>query len=1172
MSFSPRTFPEILGEMIARMIALTPLTDVNFGSVLTTLLEAAAQEDDEQYFQMLEIIRNFALDTTTGTDLDDRAIEYNLTRLPARNASTRVTLSDSAIAKKFTQIYSALPGPDAGTTSLNGVSSVGFPTTGSIIVGRGTTSVETVPYSSITANIGYVTFNLSAPLSFDHGVEEAVILSQGGARTIPIGTLVAVPASDINEQIDYTVDANAIILDGESFVAEIPITAVVAGSAANVPIGSINLFPSPPFSTAVVSNPQRVTNGRDEETDQELRDRIKDTIQSLSRGTPKAINSGVIGLLSEIDNKRVVSASLVEPTLPAEVVKLYIDDGTGFLPSTEHVGFEEVVALATGGEKFLRADNVPILKATLETQNVAPFLLIGGEILTVEVNGVFESITFDSTDFSTPGAASSQEVLTKINRASTLIEARKTIGDGVRIFARASSNERIRVVGGDANTALNFSLVVKSSTNLYLVRNYEITQLGKDGITASTESTLSELYNMSSPQMLCLVVDGNVAGPQLVFFDPADFAVPAFATAEEVAALIDSEISGITSVASSDATRVRITSNQIRSARSKVRVIENFDAAWKVVLGTPTDISAAVKTNSSNTPFFTNDQDMLYVGHNDVRFQSIYFNFAATANASLLPIFEFWDGLVWAPLGVYDGTNGMQQAGFVTFRAPHTWAKVIFQTGAAKYWIRIRRNNPAVISIPTESRIKVCSMNEVLGFTEVEAVGMDRDYTLNRFIGQFELETPLLPGDQITLGSYDTRAYAVSINGPFGIFGGEILNFTLDGVPKTITFQAGDFVIPGVATPAEIATALNARVPGVSATVIDLKVKLRTATWADTGTVQVTGGTANVVLGFSTAPKTAFFPHVPAIQSIAGPFAFSPGMTIVAIIDGNLVNSFSVPCGKTGALTNSLGTTIVFDTALTVVFPDAADLPGYQIRLTSGAFSGQTRTISSYIPGTGQITVSVAFGGVPAAADTYEIMPVNADQVVRLWNNRRVTQLSTKAVVSVSGGGTKVQIESPTIGEDGSVNVPGGTGNAVLQFPTAISKGVDGYRYFTNLLQLVQQTVDGKIDDPENFPGLRAAGVQIEVAEPVSVLVTIEIDITMSEGFTVVGAENDIKSAISAYINNLKVGQDVVISEVICAVQDLLEVSDVQMISPTANIAIADNELARISENDIVVG
>ena len=143
MAFEPRVYPEIIGEMISRLISTTPLTDINFGSVFTTMLEAAAQEDDEQYFQMLEIIRGYSLDTTTGSDLDDRAFEYGLTRNAAQFASTTVTLGDSSITKISTGVYSGLSGAVAGSVKINGDSAASFPVSGSIIVGRNTPNVET---------------------------------------------------------------------------------------------------------------------------------------------------------------------------------------------------------------------------------------------------------------------------------------------------------------------------------------------------------------------------------------------------------------------------------------------------------------------------------------------------------------------------------------------------------------------------------------------------------------------------------------------------------------------------------------------------------------------------------------------------------------------------------------------------------------------------------------------------------------------------------------------------------------------------------------------------------------------------------------------------------------------------------------------------------------------
>ena len=97
-----------------------------------------------------------------------------------------------------------------------------------------------------------------------------------------------------------------------------------------------------------------VINGIDLESDANLRDRIKSTIQSLSKGTTKALINGVVGIVDPDDNKRVVSANLIDATNPTDIAKLVIDDGTGFEPSFEGRGFETVVEDATGGEEFIQ--------------------------------------------------------------------------------------------------------------------------------------------------------------------------------------------------------------------------------------------------------------------------------------------------------------------------------------------------------------------------------------------------------------------------------------------------------------------------------------------------------------------------------------------------------------------------------------------------------------------------------------------------------------------------------------------------------------------------------------------------------------------------------------------------------------------------------------------------
>jgi uncharacterized phage protein gp47/JayE len=1376
--FIPRTFPEIFGSMVDTLIATTPLTDVNFGSVFTTMLEAAAQEDDEQYFQMLEIIRNFSLDTTTGVDLENRAFEFGLERLDASNASTIVTLGDTAVTKVSTGVYSGLPGAAAGATSVNGDGSTGFPTSGTIIVGRDTPNSEPIAYTSITVNPNFVVFNLGASLAFDHGTDETIVLSQGGNRLVTAGTVVFVPSSDLSEQIDFTLGADATILDGEEELENVDVTAQVAGFGSNVPIGSISRFDSPPFSTATVRNPQRVTNGRDEESDQELRDRIKDTIQSLSRGTGRSIISSVVGVIS--GNKRVISASVIEPTIPADVVKLFIDDGTGFVPTFTNVGFEIVVASATGGEKFLSTANVPIVKAFVETQSSEPFTLSGSEILIVDVGGSVETITFASTDFVAPGAATAQEVLEVINANAANYEARiSSDGDKVRIFSRSNTLEEITVTGGSANGPLAFPTDTKFTTKLYRKRGNTVELLTKDGRTASIESGNTITYDFSLLTSLVLVIDGKVA--QNIFIRPSDFLLPSTVNAEEICATLNAQICGASCSPSSNDTKITILSNLARSLSSKVRILENFDQVWNEEAAVLIDRTTEAQTAGSDVTLFASDLDFLYVGHTTVKFPNINVKLATPASVTINPTFEYWDGAIWKAFGAVDDTVGFTLDGDISFSPPQDWTAVSVSGSAARFWIRIQRNQAVVVTPPIESTIKVCGANVELGFSEVEVVGDDKDYTLNRFIGQIELESPLQALDIVTLGSTETRPRVTTVaQANFGLSGGELLEIVVDGVLQSYTFIAGDFFTPGAALSSEVVIAINREFNGVTATDdVGGRVIVETNT-LNGGSIQVNATAANTILQFPIDLAIGFVAHVPALESgLAEPYVFDEDDNVVVIIDGNSANNFTVPCFHEGTLTGVTSPSDFDDSTLLSTFPLAADITGYDYMnltrriaviqdltylttdanpvtveyvtgtaplpeitnvtcvadvagslnstyflidtpgtdyyvwysdgggadpliggrtaipvahttgdtagtiatltraaidalgdfsavinvsptvevtnatagtcpdavdgavptgftiinfqqgtdfvisvsvvaeaITVGIQSGvsiatdvkaavdgfpaaaalvtvtvsgaggaaqvlvapvtlvpERRVISTYTPASGKIVLTAPFTFTPVIGDSYQVLPNDADQVARLWSNIAITLLSTEAAILTSSNGTKVQIESLDIGEDASVQVSGGAGNDKLAFSASIKFGVDGYRYFTGLAQLAQKTIDGDPLDEETFPGIRAAGVQVEVAEPVTKPIAIEIDVTPESGITLASLTNNVKSAISAYVNGLNLGDDVIVSAITCAARDGVDgVFDARVIIPSANIAIADNELARVNEENITVG
>jgi uncharacterized phage protein gp47/JayE len=164
-------------------------------------------------------------------------------------------------------------------------------------------------------------------------------------------------------------------------------------------------------------------------------------------------------------------------------------------------------------------------------------------------------------------------------------------------------------------------------------------------------------------------------------------------------------------------------------------------------------------------------------------------------------------------------------------------------------------------------------------------------------------------------------------------------------------------------------------------------------------------------------------------------------------------------------------------------------------------------------------------------------------------------------------------VASLKAGEASGVQVSGGSGNSILGYPTINPvEGADGYRHFTGLAQKAQWTVDGRVDDPTTYEGIRAAGVQVEVLEPIKVPISVALTITTREGVTLSSISNDVKSAVSAVINNLAVGSDVILSEIIVAVKGVSGVFDVKITSPSTNVAIGDSELARISDSAITVG
>lgn len=340
MAFTPRTFEVILNDMIAYMQSRTSISDYNVGSVIRTILEAAALEDDEQYFQMVQLLDLFSFTTAAGEDLDRRLADFGLVRRSATSATARGKFVDNNLIRTRIAVDTL-----AASASITGLDTTRFPTAGypyTIRIGEGTPRLQNVQVTNNNTTTMVLTVS---SLPFDVFIGDRIAFVTGGtltsptppssqSRTINIGAQVQAPPTVIEPSKIYATTEPAFILRGNYESNEVVIKCTTSGTSGNVGSGRINQFvSSPPYVGAGFVNTTPGSGGLDRETDSEFRNRALQQLQSLSRGTPLALKSGAIGITDPVTQNRVTSSNIVEDFVNNEVF-LYVDDGTGAIATT----------------------------------------------------------------------------------------------------------------------------------------------------------------------------------------------------------------------------------------------------------------------------------------------------------------------------------------------------------------------------------------------------------------------------------------------------------------------------------------------------------------------------------------------------------------------------------------------------------------------------------------------------------------------------------------------------------------------------------------------------------------------------------------------------------------------------------------------------------------------
>lgn len=527
----PLSYEQLLGQLLSSYAASLGINDLNVGSANVSFFQVVALMGARTSGDIFQILRDYSLDRATGPALQNLAIEFGVPPLGSKVATGFVTVTDLSFQKIATKIYAGANPPIAGSVTIFVSDASAFPASGSVYLGRTTVNVEgPLPYSSKTQVGSFWQLNLSSPTTKYHNIGESVILAQGGVRTVPVNTIVVSPGIGTTPSILYTVTQNGTILDGETTVSNIPITAQLPGSAGNVPAGAISEFSGNPASlpNASVINLLPLTTGADTETDNQLRIRVKNKLASTGLGTVVAIESALQGVQDPGGSDTITSTDVLNSSANTIV---YIDNGMGLEATHLGVPIETIVNSALGGEKFFQLQTggkqTSVTKSFLQTVAAEPFALFGGEVLAVEVGNTAYEHEFQASDFQNPGSATAYEVDASINANTTLNFEAVTAGGGVFVVIRPEDEitNTIQITTPadptvvDANTILQFPSQKAETLRLY--KNNIL--LSEDGSTASVFTEPQSLWSntIASGETLSVSVDSTA--PITYTITDADF-------------------------------------------------------------------------------------------------------------------------------------------------------------------------------------------------------------------------------------------------------------------------------------------------------------------------------------------------------------------------------------------------------------------------------------------------------------------------------------------------------------------------------------------------------------------------------------------------------------------------------------------------------------------------
>ena len=336
-------------------------------------------------------------------------------------------------------------------------------------------------------------------LSKSNASGSVLLLTRGTTTsnlTIPAGSTVK---SDTG--VVYATVQDVVIPAGDAEINNVAIICKTAGSVGNKGVGEINKIVSLPSDIIAVINTQPLTNGADEESDEELRARAYLYLRSLGRTQPASLEF-MARTYTGAQGDRFTYARLYEDLSNLGYSELCVDDGSGLnVDAVSRVGVQSSGKIPTSGSNLIwheapATDSIPPLSITIwkgGDQNTQ-YGVTANDYVSIPERGLiyFKDNILEAGDV---WFINNYRVFTGLI-AELQKEVEGNVSDPSRLTGFRAAGTRIRVIPvAPQFVTMDISLIVDTSFDFKLVETRCVSTIGSfiNSLAPNTPLFISQL-------------------------------------------------------------------------------------------------------------------------------------------------------------------------------------------------------------------------------------------------------------------------------------------------------------------------------------------------------------------------------------------------------------------------------------------------------------------------------------------------------------------------------------------------------------------------------------------------------------------------------------------------------------------------------------------------------